>query len=131
IGVLALSVVGLGAAWWLSSGKSPESPAAAAVQPRSVPLDVPARAPAPPLRAPEPAARPPVPAAAPAQEPVTAASPASSFAPPAPRTFDDAPLTARVEPLARPVPASTEPPLPSASSLAAEGIAVPPLRLEL
>jgi general secretion pathway protein B len=120
----------------LSSRESPEAPAAtAAAQPRSEPLDVPARAPAPPLRAPEPAARPPVRAAAPAPEPASEAqSPASSeptLPPPAVRTLDETPPAPRVESAARQEPASTEPPLPSASALAAEGVVVPPLRLEL
>lgn len=131
IGVLALAVVGLGGAWWLSSRESPETPAAAAVAPRNVPLDVPPRAPAPPLRAPEPAARPAVRTAAP--ETGTAPSPAlpePAVTQPAPRTFDEQPITARVAP-PPPAPVSSEPPLPSASALAAEGIAVPPLRLEL
>jgi len=135
IGVLALAVVGLGGAWWMSSREPPETPAAAAVTPRTMPLDVPARAPAPPLRAPEPAARPPVRAAAPAQDPVSTASPAlpePSFTPPAQRTLEEAPMTARVAPVAPPpAPVSTEPALPSAAALAAEGIAVPSLRLEL
>jgi general secretion pathway protein B len=132
IGVLAAAVLVLAGAWWQSRRPPPaipiaNLPAAAApvspVEPANVePANVATARPAP--------APPPV--ATPSPVPPAAASPSSTSAQrdaPAPRT--SALASAATEGLDSPPPAPSGPTLPSAAALQAQGIAVPPLRLEL
>jgi general secretion pathway protein B len=122
IATLALAVVALGGAWWLSTGDDAEAPQAVSEAPtqRSIPLDVPRRPPLPPLSRPERSARTEPAAVAatspppsrPSEEPIVAPPPRGT----APRGAESA---------------AAEPPLPSAAALTLEGVAVPPLRLEL
>lgn len=123
VAVLLAAVVALGGAWWRSS-KVPPTPAAVV----TAPLEVPPPAPVPPEAR---AAR-----SEPVQEesraaraeppPVAATTPADArpLPPPAADAAFSAPAPARES-------VSAAPPLPSVAALAAEGIAVPPLHLEL
>lgn len=116
IGVLAAAVLLLGGAWWQSK-REVEVAAAPPVVERSLPLPPPAAttiAPSSPALA---EAAPPAPEAAPPASAAGLATAAASAAPESVPTFDD--------------PAPEEPALPSAAALAAEGIQVPPMRLEL
>lgn len=121
VAALGVAVIGLGGAWWRSSRVATPAPAVV-----SVPLEVPAAA-APETRAArvEPA---PPPAVA------TPLAPATAEAPPTARaeTARDAPsfVPAPARPTAR-EPDSDLPTLPSPTALAAEGIAIPQLHLEL
>jgi general secretion pathway protein B len=145
IGLLAAAVVALSAAWWRSSavGGRPSTTSALRPEATSKPLDIPPPGSvhhAPPVPAPNlPAAResapaetaaaapPPVPSRSGPSEARVAAVPdavaaAASKTPPA---------AARESAPAPPATTDTGPTLPSAEALAAEGISVPPLRLQL
>jgi general secretion pathway protein B len=135
IATLAVAVVALGAAWLLARRTPPPAPAAgSAPEPAAVPLALP----------PEPsrAARNPMPppargasadslsAAVPSdQAPKSSARAAPASDPSAGDEADAAP--AQRPPAAAQPQRSSEPTLPSAAALAAEGVAVPPLKLEL
>ncbi len=127
MGTLLVAVLVLGAAWWQSTRAPLERAAAApAVVERPLPLPAPR------------VASPPV-AVAPAQRPATLRAPAPEPAAPA---REDSLATAAAptstesadaEPFVAPPPAGAHdaPALPSAAALAAEGIFLPQLRLEL
>jgi general secretion pathway protein B len=131
IGALALAVVGLAAAWWQSARmglapvgntapvtRSVELPPPAQPAPTSAPSGVSAAE----ARSPAPAPAAPRPSAEPLSSAVRAPLEAATAPPAAAGT--NAPVDSR--------PAqANEPELPSAAALAAEGVAVPPLRLEL
>lgn len=131
IGALAVAVVALGAAWWQST-RTTAAPAAAApaTVERRVELPPPAATAAePPRIAPRPAAPEPTRAVS---EPslARAASPVAVAPPPAVGGLAEAsPFAPREYTQAEP--ASAAPALPSAAALAAEGVLVPDLRLEL
>jgi general secretion pathway protein B len=138
IGLLALAVLGLGAAWWVSSAKPP--PAELEAVAREPHAEVELAVPPPTIAAPPAAVYSAPPPAAPREE--RAASPASERAaiePPraAPARSAAAPARAETEVVASAAPANDEgadaeePTLPSAAALAAEGISLPTLRLEL
>ncbi|HET8698160.1 MAG TPA: general secretion pathway protein GspB [Gammaproteobacteria bacterium] len=142
VAALVLALVALGGAWWRASRAVPEPPAVA-----SVPLEVP-----PP--AVPPAEKRSAPAETPAAPPDVGAGPdetrSARVEPPRTSPAEErAPPDARDEPSPAEPPAQTaaavrapppaaerddssdEPPLPSSAALAAEGISVPPLHLEL
>lgn len=137
IGVLGVAVLGLGAAWWQST-RGPAEPAQSALTTR--PIEVPpadpvpqpsarmTRVDAPPPAEPRVTERTPPAAAEAAPPPAADVSAAASVAPersaPAEVAARTPAITARPE-------TSNEPPLANAAALAAEGIAVPPLRLTL
>ena len=131
IGALGLAVLGLGAAWWSTNRQEPTTSIVAA----------PVALPAPDVRPPTGTAAPTTaliapPAAAngaaatPARERSLAAAlePVLVDDPPAPARPATEPVTARPEPAATASPAEL---LPSTAALAAEGIALPKLVLEL
>jgi general secretion pathway protein B len=140
IGVLAAAVLVLGGAWWQSQRSltppAASSPAAATAPVASTPPTAAAPAPvAPPtLATPPPAAAPTtvVIAAPPVQQPALVVASATSV-----QDSESAPaLDERTQSLASAAivpkrPAPTGPTLPSAASLQAQGINVPPLKLEL
>lgn len=123
VAALVVAVVALGGAWWRSSRVATQAPAIA-----SVPLEVPPASPAPPS-APPPETR------AARVEPAPVAAPPPAVAADAPPTPPQADTTAAVSARAPAAAArdfdSDAPTLPSPTALAAEGIAVPQLRLEL
>jgi general secretion pathway protein B len=129
VAVLVLALAALGGAWWRSSKVATPTPAVV-----SVPLDVPAPVPtpAPETRAARTEPAPTQEARAPRSEPQPLAATAPADARPAPPPADSAPApTARATAPASRDGDSAAPPLPSPAALAAEGIAVPPLHLEL
>ena len=121
IGTLLVAVLVLGAAWWQSTRAPPER---AAVVERPLPLPAPR------------VASPPV-AVAPAERAATLRVPAPEPAAPARENSlatAAAPTSADAEPVVAPLPAPAPqeaPALPSAAALAAEGIFLPEMRLEL
>jgi len=123
--VLAAALLALGAAWWRQSARAPSEVAAVPTVERRVEIPPPS-----PTRAPSQAApsRPLSEEAASRQDPAltTAAAPSSvGIAAPAPE-----PLLPRQVALGNDTPTSSIN-LPSATSLAAQGVPLPPLRLEL
>lgn len=123
IGVLGAAVLALGAAWWQSARPRPEPTASASTIERSVELPPPApvssRAP---VQAAPAATEPPPESAELSLERAAASSVVAEH--PAEAAVSAAPAT----PLDLPGDAAA---LPSVAALAAEGIALPPLRLEL
>jgi len=118
VAALVVALIALGGAWWRSSRVATQAPAIA-----SVPLEVP----------PAPSAPPPETRAA-RVEPTPVAAPPPAVAaddPQAPQTDTTAAVPARAPVAAARDFDSDAPTLPSATALAAEGIAVPQLRLEL
>lgn len=159
IGVLGVSVVALAAAWWNQVRAPARDGAAVAGEtvgtPRSMPLELPT-SPPPPREAPAPrstlsaavtpptasGAREPARAAAPSRQeqspPPAPATEPSVVAPPIATTVPQQPAAPIAPPPTAPTPrpaASAAPQagatLPSPTALQAEGIPVPPLRLEL
>jgi general secretion pathway protein B len=127
IGVLAAAVLVLAGAWW-QSRRPP--PTAAGVSLPAAPAPVSPAAP-PKLAAAEPApspAPPPVATPSPSQPASESPTPAQRGTP-EPRSSVLA--SAATEGLKSPRPAPSGPTLPSAAALLAQGISVPPLRLEL
>jgi general secretion pathway protein B len=135
IGLLAIAVIALGVAWLV--GRSPPPPELAAA-PRAAKPAVPL--PLPPEPSPATRSAQPPPTRAPSAEPLAAAVPNNEGPRPTPRA--QAPAQATEPPVdasanaaraARPETArsTSEPTLPSAAALAAEGISVPALKLEL
>lgn len=132
IAVLGAAVVALGGAWWQSTRAPAEPAASAASIERSI--DLPPASPSrPSSTAPEQAAparaavpEPPPAEPSPAQTQTTLASAAASSL--APEAFAEPEIDAAAPQLDLP---DDAPALPSAAALAAEGVALPPLRLEL
>ena len=122
IGLLGATVLGLGGAWWQSL-RAPAIVAPPAAAERALPLPAPAATPVAPTREAPPPAR--VQATSPAIESATASPPAS---PPAASLA--AAVTSPAPESAKPV-VRDEPALPSAAALAAQGVPLPLLRLEL
>jgi general secretion pathway protein B len=156
IGVLAAAVLVLAGAWWQSqrslnasaaSSAAPAPAQAASNPPPIAPPALAAPAPAPAASAPVAAVPPPAPVAPapvaavppPATAPTTvaaAAPPPAVIAPASPRDAEPiAPLAEKSQSLADAIPkqqpAPTGPTLPSVAALLAQGVDVPPLKLEL
>lgn len=146
IAVLVVAVLALGGAWWRSASREPvasAAPPAPATDPvrSAVPLTLPpvtvTTPPRPAFSSPPPGARAADRSSSPAEEPARAEPSARAATPPsAPSTGAPAPSSAPVRqgsaaPQQPAEPAVAETTLPSAESLAAEGVAVPKLRLEL
>ena len=132
LAALAVAVIALGGAWWRSARVDSRAAESVASVPLESPATVPASSAPPPPVAPAVRAEPP-PVSAPGAAPVEAAR--NSEAPPQTASSAAAQSPAP-EPTAAAAPAAREPDaglptLPSSTALAAEGIAVPPLRLEL
>jgi general secretion pathway protein B len=120
IGVLGAAVLALGVAWWQSTRAPADTPAStAAVVERDVALPAPAP-PAPRYTAPSPA-----PSESGPVRPERLSPPQQTALAAAATTSPDA------EPPDAAAPPSNEPALPSAAALAAEGVSLPQLRLEL
>lgn len=118
IGALAAGVLVLGGAWWQSTRGANDAGSAPAPTARTVEL------PQPPAQIAPTAV---VPSAAPPRVPRAEATPPSAVASSA-ATRTTLEAAAADEPA---TPATSEPPLPSAASLMAEGVTLPPLRLDL
>jgi general secretion pathway protein B len=123
IGVLAAAVIVLGGAWWQSTRGADDATASAAAGRRTVEL------PQPTPQTSATGARPAAPPRAPlaeATQPTTSSPPAAARA-----TLEDAATDPAVTIDEAAATAAREPTLPSAAALAAEGVILPPLRLEL
>ncbi|HEX5047663.1 MAG TPA: general secretion pathway protein GspB [Gammaproteobacteria bacterium] len=130
VAVLLLAVVALGGAWWRSS-KVASTPVAVTV-PLDIPPPVPAAAPETRAARTEPAPPPEESRAARIEPPPVAATTPADARPVSPSVADaDASAPARTSAPPPRESDSAAPPLPSPTALAAEGIAVPPLHLEL
>lgn len=143
IGLLAAAVVALSAAWWRSSavGGRPSTTPALRAETTSKPLDIPP--PASVRHAPPPVPARDLPAARESAPAETATAPTAPSRPgpsearvaAAPEavaaTSETAPTGAKEPTPAPPATSDIGPTLPSAEALAAEGITVPPLRLQL
>jgi general secretion pathway protein B len=136
IGVLGAAVLVLGGAWWQSQRHA--APAAAPVAPPTAapverPLALPPRSPAvatPPAAPPAVVTRvAPPPSAAPSLSQVATSAPV--FTPPAPGSGEPLPSSLAAATANAPATNSAETTLPSAAALAAQGILLPQLRLEL
>ena len=123
IGVLAAAVLALGGAWWQSSRGAADTTATAAASRRTVELPRPTL---------ETGARV-APPAAPPRAPLAEAAQPSTSSPPAAThtTLEDAAIDPARTIDESEAAAAREPTLPSAAALAAEGVTLPPLRLEL
>ena len=121
IGVLAAGVLVLGGAWWQSTRAPTETTAAAPTIERSVELPPPAATFTPPRLTPP----------APSQSAPARPSVEDDVAPSEPDRARDRRWTARRPPSRRSRPTADQPALPSPAALAAEGVAIPTLRLEL
>jgi general secretion pathway protein B len=126
--VLAIAVLALGGAWWRSARQEPVAAADPPASPArtEIPLTLPPAAVATlPI---EVFSAPPVPERAGERSAATSDTPAPAPTQPADNARQP---TFATDATAEPTPAADEPTLPSADALAAEGVAVPPLRLEL
>jgi len=123
IGVLAAAVLVLGGAWWQSTRGADGATATAAASRRTVELPQPT---------PQTGATV-APPAAPPRAPLAEATQPSTSSPPAAAstTLEDAATDPAVTSDESAPAAAREPTLPSAAALAAEGVTVPPLRLDL
>lgn len=120
IGVLAAAVLVLGGAWWQSTRGADDATATVAASRRTVEL------PQPTPQAVTPPAAPPRAALAEATQPSTSSPPAAART-----TLEDAATDPAVTIDESAAAAAREPTLPSAAALAAEGVVLPPLHLEL
>ncbi len=127
IGVLAAAVLVLGAAWWQSTRGGADGTATAAMDTRTLELPPPAPqtgAAIAPITVVPPAAPPRVPLAEATRPPAVALSAAA-------RTALETAADPAVTPAEPDSAAASQPTLPSAAALAAEGVTLPPLRLDL
>jgi general secretion pathway protein B len=128
IGVLAAAVLVLGGAWWQSTRGADDATATAAPNTRTVELPRPTPqtgATVAPIAVVPPAAPPRVPLAEATRAPATSLSASAGT------TLEAAAAPANAVGTPEELAAASEPTLPSAASLAAEGVSLPPLRLDL